>query len=495
MTTTFAQLGLPDPLVRALAQRNIVEPFPVQAATIPDGLAGRDVSGKAPTGSGKTLAFGLPLLARVEKANRHRPRALILAPTRELAEQIKQELLPLAKAVGRYVLAVYGGVSYGPQKNALRRGVDVLVATPGRLEDLIQQRSVDLSEVNIVVVDEADRMADMGFLPAVRRLLDRTARRRQTLLYSATLDGDIAVLSADYQRDPVRHEAGTVEPETIDARHHFWLVQHHDRVQHTADLIETSGRSIVFTRTRHGADRLAKQLARLDVVAAAMHGGRSQAQRRRALEAFSSGRAQALIATDVAARGIHIDAVASVIHYDPPGESKDYLHRSGRTARAGATGTVVSLVTGEQRRNVRRMQKELDLVAPIEAPQLDDLQRGGHRIGDPDPYRSRREASPTRPAARPRRQQQSARETGESVYVSNLPWGVTDDDIRELFGRYGRVHQTTVVRHRSTGRSKGFGFVDMSRRDAEAAIGALHGSNLDGRDLTVRFAKPRRFGG
>jgi superfamily II DNA/RNA helicase len=495
MTTTFAQLGLPEPLVRALGKRDILEPFPVQAATIPDVLAGRDVSGKAPTGSGKTLAFGLPLLSRVEKANRHRPRALILAPTRELAEQIKQELLPLGKAVGRSILAVYGGVSYGPQKNALRRGVDVLVATPGRLEDLIQQGVVKLKEVDLVVVDEADRMADMGFLPAVRRLLDRTARRRQTLLFSATLDGDIAVLSADYQQDPVRHEAGTIEPDTIDARHHFWLVQHHDRVQHTADLIETSGRSIVFTRTRHGADRLAKQLARLDVVAAAMHGGRSQAQRRRALEAFSSGRVQALIATDVAARGIHIDAVASVIHYDPPGDSKDYLHRSGRTARAGATGTVVSLVTGEQRRSVRRMLAELNLAAPIESPQMDDLHRGGHRMGDPGPHRSPRESSSKRSLARPRRQQQSGRETGDSLYVSNLPWGVTDDDIRELFGRYGRVHQTTVIRHRRTGRSRGFGFVDMSRHDAETAIGALHGSKLEGRDLTVRFARPRRYGG
>ena len=363
MTTTFAHLGIPEPLVRSLAKSGIVEPFPVQTATIPDAMAGRDVSGKAPTGSGKTLAFGLPLLARVEKANRNRPKALILAPTRELAEQIKRELTPLARATGRYVLAVYGGVGYGPQKNALRKGVDVLVATPGRLEDLIQQRSVDLSQVNIVVVDEADRMADMGFLPAVRRILDDTAKRRQTMLFSATLDGDIAVLSRDYQHDPVRHEAGTVDSETIDARHHFWLVQHHDRVQHTADLIEAAGKSIVFTRTRHGADRLAKQLARLDVGAVAMHGGRSQSQRNRALQEFSSGRAQALVATDVAARGIHIEAVASVIHFDPPADSKDYLHRSGRTARAGATGTVVSLVTGAQQRDVRRMQKDLDLRA------------------------------------------------------------------------------------------------------------------------------------
>jgi superfamily II DNA/RNA helicase len=340
MTTTFAHLGLPNSLVRALEARDLVEPFPVQSAAIPDALAGRDISGKAPTGSGKTLAFGLPLLARVDQAVKHRPRALILAPTRELAEQIKKELAPLAKAVERRVLAIYGGVGYGPQKNALRKGVDVLVATPGRLEDLIEQKSVNLSQCDIVVVDEADRMADMGFLPAVRRILDRTSSDRQTLLFSATLDGDIAVLSRDYQSDPVSHEAGTVEPETIDARHHFWLVQRHDRVQHTAELIEAAGKSIVFTRTRHGADRLARQLSKLGVGAVAMHGGRNQNQRNRALKEFTTGRASALIATDVAARGIHIDSVASVVHFDPPADHKDYLHRSGRTARAGATGTI-----------------------------------------------------------------------------------------------------------------------------------------------------------
>ena len=498
MTTTFAQLGLPESLVRALTKRDIIEPFPVQAATIPDALAGRDVSGKAPTGSGKTLAFGLPLLARVDRAGQHRPRALILAPTRELAEQIKRELAPLAKAAHREVLAIYGGVRYGPQKGALRKGVDVLVATPGRLEDLIEQGSVDLSDVDIVVVDEADRMADMGFMPAVRRILDRTSRKRQTLLFSATLDGDIAVLSRDYQRDPVRHETGTVEPETIDAQHHFWLVRHHDRVQHTADLIDTAGRSIVFTRTRHGADRLAKQLNKMGTGAVAMHGGRSQNQRNKALQSFSSGRAQALIATDVAARGIHIDAVASVIHFDPPSDHKDYLHRSGRTARAGATGTVVSLVTGEQRRAVRRMQKDLDLRVPIEEPRLDAIQHGVHPIAAPASKptskrkeRQQREEPTTRPSARPQRKTPRASDGGESLYVANLPWGATADDVEDLFGRYGEVHQTTIITNRKTGRSKGFGFVDMPRPDARAAIDALHGSKLDGRDLTVRFAKPR----
>ena len=232
----------------------------------------------------------------------------------------------------------------------------------------------------------------MGFLPAVRRILDRTSRRRQTLLYSATLDGDIAVLSRVYQTNPVRHDAGTVESETIDATHHFWLVQHHDRIQHAADVARSAGRSIVFTRTRHGADRLARQLGNLGVGAVAMHGGRSQHQRARALQSFSSGRVQALIATDVAARGIHIDAVACVIHFDPPADAKDYLHRSGRTARAGATGTILSLVTGEQRRAVRRMQQDLELQIPIGEPRHDALEFDEYRITKPVIERPRREA-------------------------------------------------------------------------------------------------------
>ncbi len=545
---TFAELGLPDALVHSLAQKGITEPFPVQTVTIPDVLAGRDVSGMAPTGSGKTLAFGLPLLARVDQAVAFRPRALILAPTRELAEQIKKELAPLAKATRRFVLAVYGGVGYGPQKNGLRKGVDVLVATPGRLEDLMEQKSVDLRDVDIVVVDEADRMADMGFLPAVRRILDKTSSERQTLLFSATLDGDIAVLSRDYQHDPVRHDAGTVDPETIDARHHFWLVQRHDRVQHTAEIVQQTGNSIVFTRTRHGADRLARQLSTLGVGAVAMHGGRNQNQRNRALKEFSTGRAQALIATDVAARGIHIDAVAAVVHFDPPADHKDYLHRSGRTARAGATGTVVSLVANDQRRGVQRMQQDLRLEAPIEKPRLDDLQHGGHRMGDSGRTRPGRKGAPARTEGRrtngstgkprqddrrggrhladePRRERPARREGAkrdatngstrregakrdvtngsarhevvagangrQSLYVSNLPWEATAEDVHELFGRYGEVHGATIITNQRTGRSRGFGFVEMARTGADSALGALNGSDLNGRDLQVKLARPQ----
>ncbi len=497
MNADFARLGLPQRMVDTLAKRGITEPFPVQAATIPDALAGKDVSGKAPTGSGKTLAFGLPLLARVEKAYKNKPRALILAPTRELAEQIKKELTEPAKAARRYVFAVYGGVSYGPQKQAFRKGVDVLVATPGRLEDLIEQRIVDLSQADIVVIDEADRMADMGFMPSVRRILDQTAKKRQTLLFSATLDGDIATLSRKYQNNPVRHEAGTTEPEAIDARHHFWLVEHHDRVQHTADVVGAAGRSIVFTRTRHGADRLARQLGKLGIGTVALHGGRSQNQRTRALRTFATGKAQALIATDVAARGIHIDAVESVVHFDPPADHKDYLHRSGRTARAGASGLVVSLVTGQQKRTVGRMQKDLSLQAPIERPQPDQLQDGGYRIGEAAPKGRREERRPTRPTNHPKKPTGDKRNDKAipSVYVANLPYGASEREIQDLFGEYGKVHQATIITDKKSGRSKGFGFVDMPQRAARRAIEGLHGSTYAGRDLTVRFAQPRTYGG
>jgi superfamily II DNA/RNA helicase len=347
-------------------------------------------------------------------------------------------------------------------------------------------------------------MADMGFLPDVRRILDRTAKRRQTMLFSATLDGDIATLSENYQHDPVRHDAGSVESETIDARHHFWLVQHHDRVQHTADLVGKSGRSIVFTRTRHGADRLAKQLSKHGITAVAMHGGRSQNQRNRALQSFSKGRAQALIATDVAARGIHIDAVASVIHFDPPSDHKDYLHRSGRTARAGATGTVISLVTGEQKRAVKRLQKDLDLQVPIEEPRLDDIDHGGHRIGEAAPQRPKRTAPTTRSdrPATAKAQHAPAKKAGgdkkgtsDSVYIANLPWDATPEDVERLFERFGSVDQVTIITDRRSGRSRGFAFVDMARPAATDAIAGLHGTKYENRDLTVRFAKPRTYQG
>ncbi|MEM9464096.1 MAG: DEAD/DEAH box helicase [Actinomycetota bacterium] len=371
MTITFAQLGVPAPIVGALEARGITSPFEIQAATITDSLAGKDVCGRAPTGSGKTLAFGIPLVARAERAEPRRPTSLVLAPTRELADQIATELRSFAGKTR--VAVVYGGVGHGKQRDALRRGVDILVACPGRLEDLIQMGDVSLADVDRVVLDEADRMADMGFIPAVRRILDQTKPTRQTILFSATLDGDVAQLTRAYQRNPVRHEVGEDTPDVTAADHHFWDVDRTDRARITADTIAAASPSIVFCRTRHGADRLKKQLARAGVEAAAIHGGRSQSQRTRALASFASGQTQALVATDVAARGIHIDEVASVIHYDVAADHKDYVHRSGRTARGGSSGVVVSLVQPDQAKDVRRIQKAVGITGSITEPDTGSL--------------------------------------------------------------------------------------------------------------------------
>ena len=375
MPISFADLGVPADLVAVLTKRGITEAFDVQAATIPDGLAGRDVCGRAPTGSGKTIAFGVPLVARIGKARKRRPRALILAPTRELTAQICRELEPLAAARGLTVCSVYGGVGYDGQRRQLNRGVDVLVACPGRLADLLRQGALGLDDVEVVVIDEADRMADMGFLPEVRRLLDQIPNTRQTLLYSATLDGAIKVLTRDYQRDAAHHQSGGAEPDGRGAHHVFWRVDGPERAKVIAELVPAAGSTIVFCRTRRGADRLTTQLERAGVRAAAIHGGRSQNQRDRALAAFKVGTVEALIATDVAARGIHVDNVACVLHYDTPEDGKAYLHRSGRTARAGAAGLVVSLVGHGDTRTVARMQRELEIPAPMTPPDFTALSR------------------------------------------------------------------------------------------------------------------------
>ena len=367
----FDALGLPAEFVKVLHRRGITEPLPIQATCIPDALAGRDVSGKAPTGSGKTLAFALPMAAMLGKGRPKRPTGLVLAPTRELAAQIAAEVAPLAAARGLRVHAFYGGVGYSPQLKALRAGIDIAVACPGRLEDLMAGGHVVLDEVAFVVVDEADRMADMGFLPAVRRVLDATRNDRQTLLFSATLDGDVDVLVRRYQRNPVRHEVDSDE-DVSRMTHRFHYVAHDERVATCATLISDTGSAIVFVRTRHGADRLVRQLGKLGVVAAAIHGDRSQAQRERALHAFSSGSVRALVATDVAARGIHVDDVSCVIHFDLSEDSKDYVHRAGRTARVGAEGVSIALVTHEQRGAADRLRVDLrlspELVGDVPAP-------------------------------------------------------------------------------------------------------------------------------
>ncbi len=365
---TFADLGLPDPILQALDAAGLGHPFAIQAAVIPDVLAGHDVAGRAPTGSGKTLGFGLPIVASLRPAQRRRPVALILAPTRELAEQIMGELAGFVDAAGHRSTSVYGGVGYGKQRASLDAGCELVVACPGRLEDLIGLGAIDLGDVTTVVVDEADQMSDMGFLPAVRRIVDQTAPDRQVLLFSATLDGPVAKLVADYQRAPVRHEVGERGPDLTAARHLFWWTERTDRNANAAAVIERCGPTIVFTRTRHGADRVARQLGKLGVRAQAIHGGRSQSQRDRALAAFKNGNADALVATDVAARGIHVDGVTAVIHYDPPADGATYHHRSGRTARAGASGVVVSFAEPGTTKDVRRLQREVGIDVAVTEP-------------------------------------------------------------------------------------------------------------------------------
>jgi superfamily II DNA/RNA helicase len=374
LTTTFADLGVHDRLVAALAARGIDQPFEVQALAIPDAMAGRDLCGRAPTGAGKTIAFGVPLLARISRAEKRRPTALILSPTRELAAQISRELEPLAGACARRVHAVYGGVSDALQRRQLSRGVDVLVACPGRLGDLLRQGALTLDAVEVVVVDEADRMSDMGFLPEVQRILDLTPPTRQTLLFSATLDGAVGELSRRYQETPVSYDTTEQLNEPVsNAVHVFWNLEGPPRVDIATKLVPVAGPTIVFCRTRRGADRLAKQLARNGVRTDAIHGGRSQNQRDRALADFAKGGIDALVATDVAARGIHVDGVACVVHFDTPEDEKAYLHRSGRTARAGATGVVVSFVPHADRKAVTRMQRILDIPTTITSPDLDTL--------------------------------------------------------------------------------------------------------------------------
>ena len=358
----FAELGAPEPLVAALDAVGVLEAFPIQAMVIPDCLAGRDLAAKAPTGSGKTLAFGVPVVSLVGQAAPGHPRALILAPTRELAQQISDALHPLARAYDRRVHAFFGGTGFSQQLRSLRCGVDIVVGCPGRLEDLIDKGDLSLSDVDIAVVDEADRMADMGFLPSVKRLLDAVRSDRQTLLFSATLDGDVDELVRRYQRDPVTYELAAEASELGDMRHVFLRTIGPARVKLAAKIIRSHRSTVMFCRTRHGTERVTRQLRAEGVDAVAIHGDRSQKERERALSRFQAGRVRALVATDVAARGIHIDAVECVIHFDPPADAKDYTHRSGRTARAGRDGVVVSLVVPEKEHAVRKLQGELDLV-------------------------------------------------------------------------------------------------------------------------------------
>ncbi|MGC5305738.1 DEAD/DEAH box helicase [Micromonospora zamorensis] len=364
----FASLGLPEPLVRALAQQGITSPFEIQRATVPDALAGRDVLGRGQTGSGKTLAFGLPLIARLATRNRARPmrpRALILVPTRELAMQVNDALLPLGKAVGIFLKTAVGGVPYDRQIDALRRGVEIIVATPGRLGDLIERGICQLDDVEVTVLDEADQMADMGFLPEVTELLAKTPANGQRLLFSATLDGDVDALVRRFMTDPVTHSTApsTASVSTMD--HHMLLIPPHEKFPVAASIAARDGRTMVFARTQLGVDRLVEQLAAVGVRAGGLHGGKTQRMRTKTLAEFREGRMNVLVATDVAARGIHVDGVTLVLHVDPPKDPKDYLHRAGRTARAGESGAVATLVLPKQRRTTLAMMEKAG-VAPAE---------------------------------------------------------------------------------------------------------------------------------
>ncbi|MFD0007400.1 DEAD/DEAH box helicase [Streptomyces sp. NPDC127178] len=357
---TFADLGLPEGVVRKLAQNGVTTPFPIQAATIPDALAGKDILGRGRTGSGKTLSFGLPTLTRLSggRTEKHRPRAVILTPTRELAMQVADALQPYGDQLGLKMKVVCGGTSMGNQIYALERGVDVLVATPGRLRDIINRGACSLQDVEVAVLDEADQMSDLGFLPEVTELLDQVPAGGQRMLFSATMENEIKTLVDRYLKDPVLHEVDAAQGAVTTMSHHILIVKPKDKAPVTAAIASRKGRTIIFVRTQLGADRVAEQLRDAGAKADALHGGMTQGARTRTLADFKDGYVNVLVATDVAARGIHVDGIDLVLNVDPAGDHKDYLHRAGRTARAGRTGSVVSLSLPHQRRQIFRLMED-----------------------------------------------------------------------------------------------------------------------------------------
>jgi superfamily II DNA/RNA helicase len=356
-SASFAELGVPASLLPVLTKLGAVSPFPIQEATLPHTLEGRDVLGRGKTGSGKTIAFAIPLVTRLTGGRRvaGKPRGLILLPTRELALQVARTVEPLAAAVGLRTVVIFGGVGYGNQTSALRSGVDIVIACPGRLEDLVNQRACDLSSVEVTVLDEADHMADLGFLPVVRRLLRTTPARGQRLLFSATLDNGISVLVKEFLTDPILHSVDDETSPVESMEHHVFAVSLENRPQVIRELAAGGGRRMLFTRTKHSAKKWAAALSKHGIPAVDLHGNLSQNARERNLAAFSSGSAKVLVATDIAARGIHVDDVELVVHLDPPTEHKAYLHRSGRTARAGAGGTVITVMLPDQAADLRKL--------------------------------------------------------------------------------------------------------------------------------------------
>ena len=422
---SFDELDMPQALLATLTRQGVTSPFPIQAATLPNSLAGRDVLGRGRTGSGKTIAFGLAVLARTagQKAEPRRPLALILVPTRELAQQVTEALTPYAHAVRLRMATVVGGMSIGRQAQQLNRGAEVVVATPGRLKDLIQRGDCQLDGVGVTVLDEADQMADMGFLPQVTELLDQVAEGGQTMLFSATLDRNVDRLVRRFLKDPVTHSVDPSAATVSTMEHHVLHVQSFDKNATIAHIASRDGGVIMFIDTKHGADRLVEDLLASGVKAAALHGGKSQPQRTRTLEQFRSGQVTALVATNVAARGIHVDGLDLVVNLDPPSDHKDYLHRGGRTARAGESGTVVTLVLPNQRREMARMMAHAGITPAttrVSAGDEELTRITGARvptgiptvIADPVVERPRRSASAGRGRRRPGSTGRSPQTTG-----------------------------------------------------------------------------------
>ena len=416
---SFAELGVPTKLVAALTEAGMTAPFAIQAATLPDALAGRDILGRARTGSGKTIAFAIPAVTALKAPSYQRtpgrPGGLVLVPTRELAAQVALAVAPLTRAAGLHAATIHGGVAAGPQISALRRGADIIVATPGRLEDLIARGHCRLDRVRITVLDEADHLADLGFLPAVRRLLDRTPPAGQRLLFSATLDGAVAVLADRYLRDPAIHAIDRPDASPAHLDHHLFTVHAGDKAAVVAELASGAGRSLLFTRTKHAARKLAGQLTGAGIPAVELHANLTQGARARNLAAFADGAVTVLVATDIAARGIHIDDIALVVHVDPPAEHKAYLHRSGRTARAGATGAVVTIATPDQTRGVAALIRKAN-IKPRAAHVAPGDRRTVELTGPPVHPRPLSPATAPRRAA-PQRRRRGRGDTGSATSV------------------------------------------------------------------------------
>ena len=405
----FYDLGLDPALVQTLVKQGITEPFEVQLEAIPDVMLGHDICCRAPTGSGKTLAFGLPLISRTPRADPEFPTSLILSPTRELAEQICSVLTPLAATFDLEVSAIYGGVPYGRQRKALSRGVDIVVACPGRLLDLLDNGALSLEDVGMVVLDEADRMADMGFMEPVCDILDRCAKNRQTVLFSATLDDEVGDLVENYLHEPVTIEVGPKEVSMESMDHFFWLMKSSMKPGIASEAIRKCGRTVVFCRTRRGVDRVGDELVDEGISVATLHGGLDQRKRDRAMAKFVEGRCMALIATDVAARGIDVEGINCIIHYDPPENGKAYKHRSGRTARAGSSGTVISFVQNPQRKMCNSIQKEVGIFVKFSPPDFNSLPKYDDVQYIPPPRRKDKPRKPKRDAKRSRFHNKSSR--------------------------------------------------------------------------------------